>query len=63
MHALLTDTAILERVNTTKFGGAIILRLTEIGVNFDQVSGFVCDGARYMTASYRNIIKPKMPSI
>jgi len=35
MRALLTDTAALERVN----GRAIIRRLTEKGVNFDQVSG------------------------
>ena len=51
-----------HRVNDTTVGGAIICRLTEMDVNFDQVSEFVCDGARYMTASYRNIIKPKMPS-
>ena len=45
MLALLTDTAAPERVNATTVGGAIIHRLTEKGVNFDQVSGFVCDGA------------------
>ena len=56
MLALLTDSAALERVNATTIGGANICRLTEMGVNFDQVSGFVCDGARYMTASYQNIL-------
>jgi len=60
MCALLTDTALLERVNATTVGEAIIRMLTEKGVNFDQVTGFVCDGAS--TASYRNIIRLKMPS-
>ena len=32
MRVLLTDTAVLERVNATKFGGAIIPRLTEMGL-------------------------------
>jgi len=59
MRALLTDTAAFERINATTVGGAIIPRLTKKGVNFDQVSGFVCDGARYRTASYRNITVPK----
>ena len=35
MHALLTDTVALERVHATTFGGAIIRRLIEKGVNFD----------------------------
>ena len=53
-----TDTAALKRVNATTVFRAIIRRLTEKSANFDQVSGFVCNGARYMTACYRNIIKP-----
>ena len=44
MPALLIDTIALERVNATIFGGSIIRRLTEMGVNFDQVSGFICNG-------------------
>jgi len=58
MRALLIDTIELKRVNATRVGETIIRRLTKMGVNFDQVSGFLCDGARYMTTCYRNIIKP-----
>jgi len=53
MRTLLTDTAALKRVNATTVFGAIIRWLTEKGVNFDQVGGFVFDGARYITAPYR----------
>ena len=55
--ALLIDTAALERVNAITVGGAIILRLTEMGVNFDKINRFICNGTRYVTAYYRNIIK------
>ena len=56
IRALLIDTVALEKVNATTIG-VIIRRLTKIGVYFYQVSGFVCDGARYMIKCYQNIIK------
>jgi len=41
MRVLLTDSAALERVNATTVGGTIIRRLTEMGVDFYKISGFV----------------------
>ena len=49
MHALLTDTAALERVNATTVGWVIIRRSTEMGVNFDHVSGFIFDIGHLVT--------------
>ena len=57
MLALLIDTIELGRLNATTVGGAIMRRLTEMGINFDQVNGFVSNGARNMTACYLNTIK------
>lgn len=58
LRPYLIDSVQLEKVNAGTVGGAVLRSLTQFGVSFDSVSGFVCDGARYMTACYRDIIKP-----
>jgi hypothetical protein len=58
MKAYLIDTVILDRVTARTVGGAVIRCLSQFGVEFEKVTGFITDGARYMKACFRDVIQP-----
>lgn len=54
----LVDTIVLERTTAATVGGALLRSLALLDVQYEDVVGMVTDGAQYMKACFRDVIKP-----
>ena len=54
----LVDTVLLEKTNSATVGGALLRTLILLSIDFANVVAMISDGARYMKAYFRDLIKP-----
>ena len=52
----------MEACNHSTFSQAIIRSVTEVGIQFDQVTAVVCDSAAYCKKAYREVLSAVFPN-
>ena len=58
LKSFLVESVMLDAVNATSVGGEVVRCLAVLGVPYQKVKAFVTDGARYMKACFRDVVKP-----
>ena len=58
LKSFLVHSAMLEAVNANTVGGEVVRYLAVLDVLYRNVKAFVTDGARYMKACFRDVVKP-----
>lgn len=58
LKSFLVASVMLDAVNASSVGGEVLRCLAVLGVSYQDVRAFVTNGARYMKACYRDVMKP-----